>query len=444
MYKSHTKIKSVIKELLFFNLVFVMLTLTSLLRSQTLTESDDLLLRKNQIGFLDNISVCTWKKGAPACLNISFDDNLSKWKQMSEILEAYGFRGTFFSIAKTWNEFRDSLLIMSAHGHEMGSHSFSHLNLKDLANDTAQIIFELEKSKEMVEDLFGSKCHIFAEPFHGRSELSIALVEKYYHFVRNNSFYTNTCDLLLPYSTLTKDKLISTLNDGLRQGAFIRLYGHSLDGEGSGPISREFFIETLKILQEYSKSKGLWVTSLTDGSLYQKVYQDVSISKNIVKDTLIIDLALSNEEDYIEFDEVSVSIQIPKYYCESIEVPFDSVEMSENSQFRILTFDLSTTRKLTVILKNIYEIQTIDSLDISNLIKIYPNPVVDYLDLYLSGSGIILSKKIYSIDGKLLLTSIDGNNYLNMKSMNPGMYVVEVDAIVDSSECRAKSIIIKK
>jgi hypothetical protein len=428
-----------------FSLMFLLLTMIiSPLKSQQVFVGDDSLRHITQAGFLNDIDVCTWKKGAPACVNISFDDNLSKWKQMSEILESFGFRATFFPIANTWNIYKDSLLIMSSKGHEMGSHSFSHPNLKELANDTSRIIFELAKSKEMIEDMFGKKCYIFAEPFHGRSDLSIKLVAAYYPFVRNNSFCPNVKEVLLPYANLTKEKLTSVIEESIKQGKFVRLYGHSIDGEGSGPITKDFFIESLKVLQHYVSTNNLWVTSLTEGSLYQKVSREIRLSKSILNDTLTIEIEQFEEDQYADFDEVPLSIKIPKYFCEDIEVLFDSVEVTENNQYKILTFDALTTRYLTVLLKNINSIQRNDSVFFDNRINIYPNPAVDYLNFYLNGNGVILSKRVYGFDGKTLLSDFDDSKSISLKSIDPGFYVVEVHAIVDSSECKTRRIILIK
>jgi hypothetical protein len=425
-----------------FVLIFLLLTIIFPLKSQNLLVGNDSLRYINQFVFLNNIEVCTWKYGMSASLNISFDDNLSKWKQMSEILESFGLRATFFPITNTWNNYKDSLLIMSSKGHEMGSHSFSHSNLKDLANDTSRIIFELVKSKEMVEDMFDKKCHIFAEPYHGRSDLSIELIAKYYPFVRNNSFCPGVKDVLLPYVNLTKEKLTSVIEESIKQGNFIRLYGHSIDGEGSGPITKDFFVESLKILQQYALTKMLWITSLTEGSLYQKVNRELKLSKRIENDTLHIAVEQFDEEEYADFDEVPVSIQIPKYYAEEMEVLFDSVEISENSQFKVLTFDVLTTRFLKVLLKKIKSIQKNDSVSFDNRVNIYPNPVIDHLFINLNDYGVILSKKIYGIDGKPVMSSFSNSNYLAVELLESGFYIVEVHAIVNASEFITRRVIL--
>ena len=360
------------------------------------------------------------------------DDNNPKHKQMSELLELYGFRGTFFPISSSWDALKDSLVEMYKKGHEIGSHTFSHKNFTDLKNDSVTVDFELTKSKEMHESLFGKKCLIFAEPFHGRSDLSLRLAFKRYMFVRNNSEYPGLPEVLLPYVNLTIPKLTSVLDNAINTASLIRLYGHSIDGEGSGPITKDFFIESLKVIKDYAANKDLWVTSLQDASLYQNIYNEITLEKSLNNDTLTLQITGFNEDKYIDFLEVPLSIQIPKSICDGIEVIGDSIPVVDRPYNRVITFDLLNNQEIRLILKNISKIDS--SYVESKGILIYPNPLNDQLNFIVDSADQVFSTKIFDINGKLLIEKNDGNSNIDVHALSSGSYIVEVKSVNNSTK----------
>lgn len=123
---------------------------------------------------LDSIKICAWKNGAHTCVNFSFDDNCYSHKKISEILDHYNFKGTFFVISSYM--FVDSLKDMCARGHEIGSHSYSHPALGTL--DSTAIDFQVRTSKQMIENMFGIHCVSFAEPYGSWSALSRRIISR--------------------------------------------------------------------------------------------------------------------------------------------------------------------------------------------------------------------------------------------------------------------------
>ena len=113
----------------------------------------------------ESINICKWKYDAQTCMNFSFDDNNTSHKKISEFLDQYNFKGTFFVIASYLNSEIINDLIKN--GHEIGNHSYSHVNLSSSTIDSSEIDFQIRQSKLMIENATGIKCLSFTEPFHG-------------------------------------------------------------------------------------------------------------------------------------------------------------------------------------------------------------------------------------------------------------------------------------
>src|ERR1035437_5094906 len=71
------------------------------------------------------INLCRWKNDARTCINLSFDDNCQSHRKISKIFDQYGYKASFFVIASYMNV--DSLKDISARGHEIGNHTYSHV-----------------------------------------------------------------------------------------------------------------------------------------------------------------------------------------------------------------------------------------------------------------------------------------------------------------------------
>jgi peptidoglycan/xylan/chitin deacetylase (PgdA/CDA1 family) len=84
---------------------------------------------------------------------LTFDDgNLTQKELYYPILKKYGFHATFY-IVGNWIDRPGKLSIADIHelsrdGNEIGSHGMSHRSLQKLS--TAQVIWELEKSRELL------------------------------------------------------------------------------------------------------------------------------------------------------------------------------------------------------------------------------------------------------------------------------------------------------
>lgn len=112
-----------------------------------------------------------YPEGRKAAVCFSFDDGPVDDRQMVEILNRYGLKGTFNLNSGCLNS-DDRLFIRKEEvaglyaGHEVASHSVHHSNLTELFSlDPDRCIREITDDKKMLEDLCGKTVCGFAYPF---------------------------------------------------------------------------------------------------------------------------------------------------------------------------------------------------------------------------------------------------------------------------------------
>ncbi|MGB9959774.1 MAG: polysaccharide deacetylase family protein [Candidatus Bathyarchaeales archaeon] len=120
-------------------------------------------------------------------VSLTFDDgNENLFTEYYPILEDFGFRATFYVITgligKRGMLNNDQLKELYIHGNEIGSHTHTHPNLTKI--DTASLIFEFKKSKEILQDF---KCDTVAYPYGYYDERSIYYAMQFYSSARGYS-----------------------------------------------------------------------------------------------------------------------------------------------------------------------------------------------------------------------------------------------------------------
>jgi len=104
---------------------------------------------------------------------LTFDDGPNVNNSMEDVLDIlkqYDVKATFFLIGQQIdNSTKDVVLRAHQEGHELGSHSFSHLNMKDMTE--AEIQQEYQKVQDLVKTVTGEEPKLFRPPFLAASEL---------------------------------------------------------------------------------------------------------------------------------------------------------------------------------------------------------------------------------------------------------------------------------
>ena len=375
---------------------------------------------------LQDVKLSKWKNGAAACIDFSFDDNNRSHKKISQILDEYGYKATFFVMPHYI--YTDSLVSMVSNGHEIGNHTYDHPDLTTL--DSANIDFQIRKGKEVIENKLGVKCVSFAEPGHQKNALSTRIAFKYHLFIRNYSEYPEIGEHpRIPYTGMTINKLDAAILNALKTGSLLQIAGHGMDGEGYEPVKESFFRQTLDLVKDYQNKDNIWVVPIREGVLYENLYHEVSIENNLDNDTLIINFNNFKAEKYKDLDSCMISVEFPNKTFKTITCLTDNVNLIELKDKHVLTTNLKKNLHLKIKLDSInskYNVDSVNAVDSPKIsfIQIRPNPVRGILNIV--SPYPILKTEIYNSEGKCILTKVKNPDTVNMSSFPSGVYIIRV------------------
>jgi hypothetical protein len=149
----------------------------------------------------EKVKVVTWPDGKGSALSLTFDDGYAcHFNNVRPVLAQHGFKGTFFIVPQwldgmhmpkfenrlgTWSDF----MTLAREGHEIGSHSLSHLNLAMLKegnkNMPGSVVHELCASKNRIEEMIPvQRCRTFAYPYGIHDKRLDSLTANFYDAAR--------------------------------------------------------------------------------------------------------------------------------------------------------------------------------------------------------------------------------------------------------------------
>lgn len=393
-------------------------TITSV-RSQNAVEKTNSIdiQRLNEI--LDSIKICRWKGGAKTSVNLSFDDNNFSSKQISLILDQYGFKGSFFVNSSCL--LIDSLKDILLRDHEIGNHSYTHSDLTQL--DSLNVENEITKGKEGIEKALGNSCSSFAAPFNLDTPYIRKIAFEHHLFNRNVSEYSNTKRILLTLGSDIDSNIInSNLNASIKSGSMLLLAGHGIDGNGWNPISSDFLKQILHILKIQSSKGVIWVSPLKEVAQYENLVHEVQLDKQVIGDTLIIEVKGYLYEKYKDLDQSPISMEIPKSGSDSIRYIGKDLILTQKILSDIITIDLKKTNIIKALCFNKFISESINIADQD--LFIFPNPASYYVDIF---SKIpILKAEVYNLYGELMLIKSGNIQELDTSELKSGIYVIKI------------------
>ena len=93
----------------------------------------------------------------------TFDDGPSNYtKELLDYLQERGFKVTFFLVGDRLASYPETLKRQVAEGHEIGYHSYSHVEQTTLSND--RIISDFNKSQQTLKDITGAEFTLWRTP----------------------------------------------------------------------------------------------------------------------------------------------------------------------------------------------------------------------------------------------------------------------------------------
>ena len=369
----------------------------------------------------ESINICKWKYDAQTCMNFSFDDNNISHKKILELLDHYYFKGTFFVIASYLNSEIINDLIKN--GHEIGNHSYSHVNLSSSTIDSSEIDFQIRHSKLMIENSTGIKCLSFTEPYHAYSNQSKKIVLANQLFDRDYSqYFSRDFYEMNPTSSLEEEKIF--IENKIKDKKLILFTGHGIDGDGSEPISSDFLNQTLELINEHVLNGDLWVTSIKEGVQYENLYQEIQLEKSIIGDTMKLVFNNFNKLKYKDCEKASISITIPKIVDSETTCLTNSAEIKELTNRYIITTDLMRDTTILVLIKPIGIVTEEKKLDIDAKIIIFPNPAIDYINL--NSEANISAIEIFNLNGQLQIKQNNNSSKVDISKLAKGCYLTKI------------------
>ena len=192
-----------------------------------------------------------------------FSDGLkSQFTNAKPILDKYGFKGTFDIVCNyvgTKNGYMDwdDINELYNEGHDIGSHSMSHVHLTELSNES--IAYEVGESKKCLED-YGITPTSFEYPFSTGSENKdiVDIVAKHYEFATrgNDPLMFLKCDGLKQYRQIDCKPFMESGNPTYANKYSIRNWSHDFEiAENfySDSEALNKFIEVVNSQTQYNK-----------------------------------------------------------------------------------------------------------------------------------------------------------------------------------------------
>lgn len=387
--------------------------------------SQDLIEKTNSIGIqrsneiLNNTNICKWKGGAKTSVNLSFDDDNPSHKQISLILDQYGFKGNFYVIPV--HLLIDDLKDMLLRGHEIGNHTYRHSDLTKL--DSLNLDLAITKGKECIEKSFGMSCLSFAAPFHSNTPLIKKIGFEHHLFIRNVSEYPDINRTRVDLSSaITINYIHSILNTSVKSGSMLLITGHGIDGDGWDPISGDFLKQMLETLKNQSNKGLVWVSTLKEVAQYENLVHEVHLEKQFSGDTLIIKIEGYCDEKYKDMDESPLSIKLSNLYNIGFQYLDKTCHINQDYYSDIITIDL---KKSHIIKAVIFDKLKTESINIANQDwSVFPNPASDCVNI--SSKTPILKTEVYNLYGESMIINKGNIQKLNTSELKSGIYVIKI------------------
>jgi len=184
-------------------------------------------------------------------VTFSFDDGCDGWLLAADILEKYGFKGTFNVAIRHVRKRHDNLVIfptdrtiheedlveLQKRGHEIGSHSLRHVNLRRC--NKVEVRHELRTSKEILES-HGLKIKTFTCPFNAYTNKIREEALKHYDSFRgsigvNRLPFKGNCYKVFHGSPLKECKVAVTSAE--KSDMWVVLLFHNVKRDNTDPYS---------------------------------------------------------------------------------------------------------------------------------------------------------------------------------------------------------------
>lgn len=139
-------------------------------RKITVEGTHNLITDQEIVAFPSSTTVSRWGGTSDKIINLTFDDGPDPkyTPAILDILAQKGVKATFFIVGSAGAMNRDLLQRIYREGHDIGNHTFTHLNLSDFSHEHLRL--ELNATQRLLESTVGVRTKLFRPPFGGDLE----------------------------------------------------------------------------------------------------------------------------------------------------------------------------------------------------------------------------------------------------------------------------------
>ncbi len=183
---------------------------------------------------------------------ITFDDGPHPrfTPKILDILKENDAKATFFVLGKHAEWYSKALVQVKEEGHEIGNHSYSHMDIKKTSEEV--IKFEIEKTQEVIFKLTGNKPSLFRPPFGFYNEKLLNILKE---SDLKAILWTETQDPL-DWNHPGVDKIVKKVLSNAQSGDIILLHDYA-EGECEA-------IDALKIILPELKKRGYRFVTISE------------------------------------------------------------------------------------------------------------------------------------------------------------------------------------
>lgn len=211
-------IKNRIKLNIITNIIFFVLIAISLFQNNTIAifsnKEDDLAKAVNIVhnGPRD-------KK----VLSLTFDDGPHPiyTKEILDVLKEYDVKATFFILGKHGQLYPELLCRQKYEGHEIGIHSYNHINMKKLNKEAVRD--EINNTQSIINNTTGGKAMVFRPPYGTYNQIVYDVAIESHCKIVLWTYYQDSKD----WSNPGVDKIVETVLSQASNGDIILFHDHN-------------------------------------------------------------------------------------------------------------------------------------------------------------------------------------------------------------------------
>jgi len=305
------------------------------------------------------------KRSTDKVVSFIFSDGFkSQFTNAKPILDKYGFKATFDVICNyvdkkdgymNWKDIKT----LRDEGHDIGSHSMSHVRLTDLSKKSIE--YEVGKSKKCLED-YGIKPTSFEYPFSTGSDNKtiVDVVAKYYELATrgNDPLMFLSCNGMKQYGQKDCKTFTENGTPTYANKYSIRNWSHDfekVENSYSDPQALQRFIEVVDSQSRYNKDGTIEAIpiimyhgigdnkkdSVTDVDLFQNEMK--YLYDNKFKVITISDFAYNEKHDYLYIKDLEQGTELPtKNVTTPTEVPTINATTNVTTPTEVPTINATT------------------------------------------------------------------------------------------------------